>query len=166
MLQQITYKRADGSFVGVVNGLPYHIEVGSSYYDEAAAMAAISTPPDEPPHPSLSAVEQRQVDELKVRQEAARRIEALGAEYTKAERETWSQQTYEAISYQANPAASVPMLTGIAAGKGLTVSEMVTRVLTKVAEFGPASGAILGKQAELLAMDPIPADFDDDGYWS
>ncbi|MFN7089479.1 MAG: hypothetical protein ACK4P4_02875 [Allorhizobium sp.] len=35
----LLYRRLDGSFVAEVNGLPYHIEVGSDFYADAAQIA-------------------------------------------------------------------------------------------------------------------------------
>lgn len=106
------------------------------------------------------------IDPLDVREEGERRILMLGPEYTAAEKETWPRQEKEAEAYTALGVAAVtPLIDGIAAGRGVTRAEMAAHVLMKVAQFSQASGALLGKQAEILAMDPIPADFRDDSYW-
>jgi hypothetical protein len=46
ILTSVTYRRADGSFVGVVNGYPYHITASDPLY--AAAQSAGAAAPFEP----------------------------------------------------------------------------------------------------------------------
>lgn len=101
-----------------------------------------------------------------VRAEASRRLMLIGAPYSAEERETWAQQVDEAHAYQADNAATTPILSGIATGRGVTVADMVTIVLGNAAAFATAAGAILGKQAAILALDPIPADYAADSRWS
>lgn len=38
MLEQVNYKRPDGSLVGTVNGMPYHILPDSEYWESALGM--------------------------------------------------------------------------------------------------------------------------------
>ena len=54
MLEAITYRREDGSFVGVVNGMPYHITVDDPMYADAIEMAEGQefVPEPLPPPPS------------------------------------------------------------------------------------------------------------------
>lgn len=40
MLTNLLFKRLDGTFVGTVNGLPYHIVDGDIYWAEAQQIAA------------------------------------------------------------------------------------------------------------------------------
>ncbi len=49
---EITYKRPDGSFVGVVNGFPYHITSEDPLYEEAQELGANA--PFEPGPPTLT----------------------------------------------------------------------------------------------------------------
>ena len=53
MLESLTYRREDGTFVGVVNGWPYHIIPSDPLFPEAEAMAADmgGALPYEPPPP-------------------------------------------------------------------------------------------------------------------
>lgn len=106
--------------------------------------------------------------EADVRAYAARKLEAIGAPYSPAERETWAPQVAEAERYLAadpgtEPAA--PILTALAAARGLTVLQMATLVIDKRDTYAAASGAILAAQSTLLAMDPIPADYAADTRW-
>lgn len=102
-----------------------------------------------------------------IRAEGDRRMAALVAGYTRAERETWHQQVREAAAYGADPAAQTPLLAAIAAGRGLSLAAMVQRVADKAAAYNAAVGAVLGalhaleQQAEaaadtaaLAALDP------------
>lgn len=102
-----------------------------------------------------------------IRAEASLRIEALGPEYTASERQTWAKQMSEAADFVQNgPSALTPLIDGIAAGRGVSRADMAAHVLMKVDQFSAASGVILGKQAALLAMDPIPQDYaTNETYW-
>lgn len=54
MLDALTYRREDGTFVGVVNGWPYHVTQEDALFAEAEAMAAEmgDALPYEPPPPA------------------------------------------------------------------------------------------------------------------
>jgi hypothetical protein len=61
---------------------------------------------------------------------------------------TWPQQKAEALAYTADPSASVPMLTSLAAARGITVAEMVAKVNTAVANYNATIASLLAtKQA-------------------
>jgi len=56
MLTTLTNRREDGTFVGVVNGLPYHVIPGDTHWNAAEAMAekmgdALPLEPAPPPSP-------------------------------------------------------------------------------------------------------------------
>lgn len=108
--------------------------------------------------------------EGEVRDEAERRMKLLVASYTDAERETWAEQTLEALEYSRNPltttALEAPLLFELAAGRGITEAEMATRILANRQAFKSAAANLLRKQVEILAMDPIPADYADDARWT
>jgi hypothetical protein len=100
-----------------------------------------------------------------VRSEAARRIAALGAEYTSEERETWHVQVSEAKAIIVDRTAPAPLLSAIATARGLPIEVMAQLVLTKAQQLAAATGAILAAQAVLLAQEPIPDDYADDKQW-
>lgn len=61
MIESLTFRRADGSFVGVVNGMPYHITDTDPLWDAAQEIAdelgdalPLEPPPPAPP-PSIPA---------------------------------------------------------------------------------------------------------------
>jgi hypothetical protein len=100
----------------------------------------------------------------RVKAEGARRLNAIAADYTPAERETWPTQVDEATAVLADPAADTPLLSALAAADGVTVEAFAQRVMTNRANFIAASGAILAAQRTLLAMDPIPEPETWDGW--
>ncbi len=107
------------------------------------------------------------VTEAQVRGEAARRLEALAAGYTRAERESWPVQIAEAAAVQAGgDATAAPMLAALATARGITLAEMATRVQALSAQLTTATATILAAQATLLAMAPIPQDFTADTWWA
>ncbi len=56
MLTALVHVRADGSFVGMVNGFRYHITPGDRFWNAAQDMHAASPAPDEPvPEPPTEA---------------------------------------------------------------------------------------------------------------
>jgi hypothetical protein len=100
-----------------------------------------------------------------VRNEGARRLEALFSEYSTAERETWPQQIAEATALAADGRASAPLLRSRVLGRESTLATLASLVLTKARAGWNASGFLLSKQDELLAMSPIPQDYANDSYW-
>ncbi len=105
------------------------------------------------------------ITEDMVRAEGARRLALLVAEYSDRERETWGQQIAEAAAFTADNTAVVPILSGVAAGRGVGVSDIAALVEQKSTEYAQASGQILGAQSALLRLDPIPQDYDADSHW-
>ncbi|CAM3790405.1 hypothetical protein [Castellaniella denitrificans] len=74
---------------------------------------------------------------------------AVLAGYPDVEIKTWPQQAAEAAAYQADSQAEVPLLTKIAADRGLTVADLATRVQAKEAAFKAAAGGLLGMRQAL-----------------
>ena len=100
----------------------------------------------------------------KVRQEAAERLQSIAADYSEAERETWPTQIEEAEAVKADPNAAAPFLRALAEAGGITPNAMADTILAKRDAFRAAAAVILAKQRTLLAMDPIPTDFEK--WWS
>ena len=104
--------------------------------------------------------------ELDIRKEAAMRLENLASGYQPQERETWPRQVREANDYSvSNGETPTPFLSARASARGISIVEMVNLVNRKSDEYAAASGYILAKQDILLAMNPIPEDYQDDKYW-
>ena len=70
-------------------------------------------------------------------------------EYPEDEINSWPEQVYEARQYSQNPAASVPLLTAIAANRNLTLQDQVDRVLQKAAAYATAAGSLVGKRHKI-----------------
>lgn len=68
--------------------------------------------------------------------------------YPDSEKLSWGQQSAEATAYQADNSAPTPLLTFIAQGRGITVAELVPKVLQNVEMFTQA-GALMGKRQAL-----------------
>lgn len=99
------------------------------------------------------------VTKTQVRDEAARRMRVIGAPYSREERETWATQVAEA------EAGDGPLLTALAAARGLTKAEMAALIIGKRDAYAAACGAVLASQASLIASDPIPSDYRSDTHW-
>lgn len=80
---------------------------------------------------------------------AARALALLSAAYPDGEVQSWAQQTREAEALVADPQAPAPLLTAIAAARGLAVTELASRVLAKVDAYAVASGQIIGLRQAL-----------------
>ena len=87
---------------------------------------------------------------IEVRASAARAMESLAAPYLPQERESWDTQFKEATEWLVNNGASVPMITAMASNRGITVAELVAKIMENSNLYRDAIGAILGKQQRLL----------------
>ena len=68
------------------------------------------------------------------------------ATYPQAEMLTFDKQEQEARAYTADASASVPLLSALAASRGLALPELVRRVIAKADAFAAVSGAIVGQR--------------------
>lgn len=76
---------------------------------------------------------------------------------------SWDQQFAEANAYTANPKATVPLLTVMSQSRGITLSDLVGRVLAKALSYTAVSGAIIGRRQAIedaiaAAADPAALD--------
>lgn len=88
--------------------------------------------------------------EIAARKWGSAQLDKLVSPYLGVERETWHVQQREAEAWQADPAANVPMITALAAARGITVADLVSKIMENVNAFRVASGVILGKQQALI----------------
>lgn len=94
----------------------------------------------------------------------AARSKALREKYSDAEVASWDQQRTEAAAYIVDDASTTPLLSAIAAGRGITVLELTQKVITNASEYDAAFGSLLGKyqkNRELLTA----IDLADDTTW-
>jgi hypothetical protein len=75
--------------------------------------------------------------------------------------QSWPQQAKEAEALAADPDAFTPLLTSIAASRGIAVSELAAKVMAKAAEYSAASGAIIGKRQALISLIETAETIDD-----
>ena len=76
-------------------------------------------------------------------------LEALTPTYPERELTTFDKQESEARACLADPAASTPLLSALAAGRGIELADLVQRVIAKADAFTIASGFIIGQRQAL-----------------
>lgn len=69
--------------------------------------------------------------------------------YPQFEIDTWTEQKDEALAYQNDTSSETPMLLGIAEARGLSVAELVLRVLAKVESYRDAVSRVTGIRQRL-----------------
>lgn len=87
---------------------------------------------------------------IEVRASAARAMESLAAPYLPQERESWDTQFKEATEWLADNGASVPMIAAMASNRGITVADLVGKIMENANLYRDAIGAMLGKQQRML----------------
>lgn len=106
--------------------------------------------------PTMSADElnhSKQLKEFAIRAEGAHRMEEIAMPYLPQERDTWASQLTEAQEYTANPdTAETPTLSAIAAGRNITVAELVPLVIANADIFRQKAGEVLGTQQRLIGQ--------------
>ena len=151
--------RQDGSYVATVksSGIPYHIasdiddyrNILSSFLEYASAHPECVTEeqPYVPPVPTLEEVKTAKLSEINAA--ADRAIATLTATYPDREISTFDKQESEARAYAADPTASTPLLSALAQARGISLPDLVERVLAKADAFAVASGSIIGQRQAL-----------------
>lgn len=76
-------------------------------------------------------------------------LNAILRDYPEAETKTWDKQEQEARAWAADNTATAPLLTEIANARGLTLAELVPRVIAKADAWMQLSGAATGKRQAL-----------------
>ncbi|MCQ4142852.1 hypothetical protein [Vogesella sp. AC12] len=89
-------------------------------------------------------------------------LSTLSTAYPDGEVASWPQQTREAEALEVDQFASTPLLSEIAAVRGLPVLELAARVRAKVLAYAVASGQIIGQRQALedalMAVDLLAQD--------
>jgi hypothetical protein len=89
-------------------------------------------------------------------------IDSLTAGWPEGEIKTWNKQESEALALQSNPQAATPTLSMIALQRGISVSDLASRVLRDAAAFSQASGYYVGlrhKARQLVQAFPDAGDY-------
>ncbi|TCP13773.1 hypothetical protein EV683_10518 [Crenobacter luteus] len=100
-----------------------------------------------PPPPPLAERRAAALARLNAACEAA--LAALKADCPESEVSSWAKQEAEARALQADPATPTPLLSAIAAARGLTAAELAARVLAKSDAYAVAAGALIGRRQAL-----------------
>lgn len=95
-----------------------------------------------------------------IRRGGQNRLQSVAAPYEPSERETWEQQINQSRLYLSDPQrfdadsgacrGELPMLSALAAGRGVSLATLAGWVLENNAAFQFASGAVLGRQQKCL----------------
>ena len=98
--------------------------------------------------------------------EESRALKQVKAGYTDEAVETWDQQRSEADKWTVDNTASVPLLESQAATRGISIAELVEKVLAKANDAAQITGLVLGSvqgagdQIEAIKAEPeLPADW-------
>ena len=154
---QIIHRVFDDSYVITKNGMPYHVYPyaaefaelwdGVITYAEAHPECVTQEQPYVPPVPTLEEVKAAKLSEINAA--ADRAIGTLTATYPDREISTFDKQESEARAYAADPTASTPLLSALAEARGISLPDLVERVLAKADAFAVASGSIIGQRQAL-----------------
>jgi len=88
--------------------------------------------------------------ELAARSWGDRQLAGLATPYAGHERETWHVQQREAEAWLVDPSTPVPMIAALASSRGITLEDLVQKILGNVELFRRESGRILGLQQALI----------------
>lgn len=153
----IIHRTFDDSYVITKNGFPYHVypcaaEFAQEWdevlaYAEAHPECVTEEQPYVPPVPTLEEVKAAKLSEINAA--ADRAIATLTATYPDREISTFDKQESEARAYAADPTASTPLLSALAEARGISLPDLVERVLAKADAFAVASGYIIGQRQAL-----------------
>jgi hypothetical protein len=103
-------------------------------------------------YPAPTTDEQRYIDAHEIRTRYALLMSDIAKPYTQTERETWFTQLKEADEWLADNNTPAPMLTAIAAARGISVAALVAKVKENDGLFRQAIGALLGQQQHELDL--------------
>ncbi len=120
------------------------------YFSEGSDLPALAAIADEPValysfHPDDYRA--HKLAEIKAACEAE--LSSLQSSYPETEVLSWDKQEREARAFLADPAATVPLIAGLAAGRGISVSALVQRIVQKADAYTVAIAASLGKRQKL-----------------
>ena len=100
-----------------------------------------------PPVPTLEEMKAAKLSEINAA--ADRAMGTLTVTYPDREISTFDKQESEARAYAADPTASTPLLSALAQARGISLPDLVERVLAKADAFAVASGFIIGQRQAL-----------------
>lgn len=155
--ENIIHRTSDNSYVITKNGMPYHVCSNVEEFEEewkavnAYAKAHPECVTEEQPYvPPVPTFKEAKAAKLSEINKAADKImAALISTYPDREISTFDKQEAEARAYMADPTAPTPLLSALAKARGLSMDELVKRVIAKADTFAAASGYIIGQRQAL-----------------
>lgn len=155
--ENIIHRTFDNSYVITKNGMPYHVCSNVEEFEEewkavnAYAKAHPECVTEEQPYvPPVPTFKEAKAAKLSEINKAADKImAALISTYPDHEISTFDKQEAEARAYMANPEAPTPLLSALAKARGISMDELVKRVIAKADAFAAASGYIIGQRQAL-----------------
>lgn len=155
--ENIIHRTFDDSYVITKNGMPYHVCPNVREFEEewkavnAYAKAHPECVTEEQPYvPPVPTFKEAKAAKLSEINKAANKImAALISTYPDHEISTFDKQEAEARAYMADPTAPTPLLSALAKARGLSMDELVKRVIAKADVFATASGYIIGQRQAL-----------------
>lgn len=155
--ENIIHRTSDNSYVITKNGMPYHVCSNVEEFEEewkavnAYAKAHPECVTEEQPYvPPVPTFKEAKAAKLSEINKAADKImAALISTYPDREISTFDKQEAEARAYMADPTAPTPLLSALAKARGLSMDELVKRVIAKADAFAVASGYIIGQRQAL-----------------
>lgn len=155
--ENIIHRTSDNSYVITKNGMPYHVCSNVEEFEEewkAVNVYAKAHPecvteeqPYVPPVPTFKEAKAAKLSEIN--KAADKIMAALISTYPDREISTFDKQEAEARAYMADPTAPTPLLSALAKARGLSMDELVKRVIAKADAFAAASGYIIGQRQAL-----------------
>ncbi len=110
-----------------------------------------------PPPPPIADVQMAKISALNSACDAE--LSAITKQYPTSEINSWPKQEAEARAYQADNTAAVPFIEALAAARGITVADQVTRIIAKADAYAATAAAAVGKRQALV--DQVNAIVDD-----
>lgn len=155
--ENIIHRTFDNSYVITKNGMPYHVCSNVEEFEEewkavnAYAKAHPECVTEEQPYvPPVPTFKEAKAAKLSEINKAADKImAALISIYPDREISTFDKQEAEARAYMADPTAPTPLLSALAKARGISMDELVKRVIAKADAFAAASGYIIGQRQAL-----------------
>lgn len=154
---QIIHRTFDDSYVITKNGMPCHVCSNVEEFEEewkavnAYAKAHPECVTEEQPYvPPVPTFKEAKAAKLSEINKAADKImAALISTYPDHEIRTFDKQEAEARAYMSDPEAPTPLLSALAKARGISMDELVKRVIAKADAFAAASGYIIGQRQAL-----------------
>ena len=116
---------------------------------EKAARVQADLDADQAAIDALTVDDVRQMKIREINAEADSALVFITNAYPQSERISWDKQEQEARAFLADNTYPTPLLSAIATGRGITVLEAATKVVTKADSYVVVAGAVFGQRQAL-----------------